>query len=418
MTLPRPARADRSIEPPAILHIEAGPTFGGSTLALQNYLEHADPALFRHDALFFCDVPGCEAIRAHSRRFLCLHRPAPAGWDRAPAPATPATQTARTPAWRRFAKRVPGARGLARSLRDWSEFLAQGLPLALRLARMLRRGRYDLVHCNNTFVVQRATLLAAWLTHTPAVAHARTRVTLRPIDRLLGNRTRRIAAVSVSLADDLYRQGLRRPIEVCYEGTRIGPVAQATPDARRELGGDGGPVLGFAGRLVERKGVIFLLKAMPAILARHPGARLVLAGDGPLQPALEDHCRRHDLSGAVRFLGFRRDVPALLAAIDLFALPSLTEGLPLVLLEAMAAARPIVACAVDGVPEFVRHAETGLLVPPASAPALAEAILQLLDDPARAAALGRAGRAFVEARGDVRVTARAFDAALRDALRR
>ncbi|MFH1143726.1 MAG: hypothetical protein V1774_04195, partial [Candidatus Eisenbacteria bacterium] len=71
--------------PPLILHIEAGPTFGGSTLALQNYLEHADSSRFTHDVLFHADVPGTREIRAHSRRFLCLRLPAPADWDRTAA---------------------------------------------------------------------------------------------------------------------------------------------------------------------------------------------------------------------------------------------------------------------------------------------------------------------------------------------
>lgn len=398
--------------PPAILHVEAGPTFGGSTLALQNYLVHADPSRFVHDTLFVCDVPGLDAVRAHSRRFFCLHCPAPAHWDAASSDAQHARASASWP--RRAARRVPGARPAVRAARWVASEWRRELPLAVRIARFIAAGRYALVHCNNTFVVQPATFRAARWTRTPVIAHARTRVTLAARDLRLGNRALRIFAVSRSLAEDLHRQGIRQPVDVCYEGIDL-PSAAAKREGHVPAGRS--PVIAFAGRLVERKGVAYLLEALPALVARHPDALLWIAGDGPLREDLERQAAERNLTGAVSFLGFRGDVPSLLSESDLFALPSLTEGLPLVLLEAMAASLPIVACHVDGVPEFVRDGETGLLVPPRSADALARAMLRLCDDRAEADRLGRAARAFVEAHGDVRQTAADLDAAFQRALR-
>jgi glycosyltransferase involved in cell wall biosynthesis len=127
-----------------------------------------------------------------------------------------------------------------------------------------------------------------------------------------------------------------------------------------------------------------------------PEATFVLAGDGPLRPRLEELARSLGLAERVLFLGHRDDVPALLASCDLFVLPSLYEGLPLSLLEAMASGRPAIATDVPGSNEVVHHAESGLLVPRADPLALADAIRRLLADPAAAERLARAGRARVD----------------------
>jgi glycosyltransferase involved in cell wall biosynthesis len=124
-----------------------------------------------------------------------------------------------------------------------------------------------------------------------------------------------------------------------------------------------------------------------------PPAVFLFAGDGPERPRLEATARALGIADRVRFLGHRTDVPELLALCDLFVLPSLYEGLPLSVLEAMAAARPVVASAVGGTDEAVVHGETGLLVTPASAASLCEAISSLLADRERAVRMGRAGQA-------------------------
>ena len=155
-------------------------------------------------------------------------------------------------------------------------------------------------------------------------------------------------------------------------------------------------VVATVGRLHAQKGYKHLLRAAVEVLRKQPNALFLIAGYGPLRKKLEARTQRLRIARRVRFLGYRKDVETLLAASDLFVLPSLWEGMSNAILEAMAAARPVVATAVDGNVEQVSEGETGLLVPPADAPALAGAILRLARDPVSAERMGRAGRRRAE----------------------
>jgi len=147
-------------------------------------------------------------------------------------------------------------------------------------------------------------------------------------------------------------------------------------------------VAGAAGRLDPVKGVRFLIQA----LARLGGVHLAIVGDGPERAALEALAERLGVAGRVHWLGHWHDVQQVLPAFDLFVQPSLHEGLPNTVLEAMAAGLPVVATAVGGTPEAVLDGVTGLLVHPGDPEALARAISRLLDDPATCQAMGQAGR--------------------------
>ena len=143
------------------------------------------------------------------------------------------------------------------------------------------------------------------------------------------------------------------------------------------------------------KGQDTLLAAAPRILARYPDASFTFVGEGPRREALETLTRALGITERVRFLGESRDVAPILAEHDLFVLPSRSEAFPNALIEAMATALPVVATDVGGIPEVVRPGINGRLVQPDDAGALADAVLALMDDPAAAAALGRAARADV-----------------------
>jgi glycosyltransferase involved in cell wall biosynthesis len=121
-------------------------------------------------------------------------------------------------------------------------------------------------------------------------------------------------------------------------------------------------------------------------------ARLVIAGDGEERDALEEFSRRLGVTGQVEFLGFSRDVDPLMRSFDVFVLPSLTEGISLTILEAMAAAKPVITTRVGGNPEVVIDGRTGILVPPQDPDALAAAIVKLMKDPALALEMGKNGR--------------------------
>ena len=155
-------------------------------------------------------------------------------------------------------------------------------------------------------------------------------------------------------------------------------------------GGD--PRLLCVGRLIPIKGHLVLLRALAQARARVPGVTLDVAGRGPLDPALRSYAQELGLADAVRFLGFVSPVEKAIDDAAIVVVPSLGEGFGMVALEAMERARPVIVSAVGGLPEIVADGETGLVVPPADAEALAEAIVALAGDLARASTMGLAGR--------------------------
>jgi glycosyltransferase involved in cell wall biosynthesis len=178
-------------------------------------------------------------------------------------------------------------------------------------------------------------------------------------------------------------------------------VAPAGPAARLAAGLDPArPVVGTVGRLEDRKGQDQLLVALQGLQASLNGLapQGIIVGDGPLRERLEGQARELGLQDAVRFTGTVGDVRPLLAAMDVFVLPSWAEGMSNALMEAMAATRPVVATAVGGNPEIVADDRTGVLVPPGDAGAIASALRALLGDAERADRLARAGRDFVSER--------------------
>ena len=148
--------------------------------------------------------------------------------------------------------------------------------------------------------------------------------------------------------------------------------------------------------LNNQKGHIHLVRAMPEILRAVSNARFLFAGDGHLRGELEATVVSLGLKDAVTFAGERSDIPSILASSDLFVLPSLFEGMPMSVLEAMAAGRAVVATDVGGTQDVVVPGETGLLVPPGDPAALAVAVIELLSDRERRQAFGRSGRRRVE----------------------
>lgn len=153
-----------------------------------------------------------------------------------------------------------------------------------------------------------------------------------------------------------------------------------------------GPVLLVVARLTEQKGHRFLIEALPGLLAEWPTLTCLFVGEGESREALRVLTRKMGVEQACRFAGAQNNVGDWYAAADVVVLPSLSEGLPFVVLEAMATARPVVASSVNGVPEVIQDGLNGLLVPPRNPQALEGAIRSLLRDPLRAARIGEAGR--------------------------
>jgi glycosyltransferase involved in cell wall biosynthesis len=233
------------------------------------------------------------------------------------------------------------------------------------------------------------------------------------LDRLSARRVDRFIVVSRALERRLVERRGVAPARVTLIPNGVELPCDDSPERRERasralraelgLGGDA-RLVGAAGRLVWQKGFEHLVRALPAVLAREPRARLVIAGEGPLRPRLLAVARECGVEDRVLLPGFRRDVQDFLRALDVLVLPSLREGLPMVTLEAMAAGTPVVATAIEGVVEQVRHEADGLLVPPGDPGALAAAVTRLLADAALGARLARAARETVAARFDVRRT--------------
>ena len=190
----------------------------------------------------------------------------------------------------------------------------------------------------------------------------------------------------------------------------VEPARYQTSEDRKR-----GKDLLFVGRLAAVKGVPILLRAMKAILGKHPDATLTLIGDGPDRADLEKTAQELGLKGAVRFVGYQSqsEVAAQLQASDILVLPSFAEGVPVVLMEAMAARLPVVTTRIAGIPELVEDNITGELVPPGDVVALEAAIVGLLDHPETQKSMGEAGRRKVEAEFTVRKEARWLDQILR-----
>jgi glycosyltransferase involved in cell wall biosynthesis len=219
-------------------------------------------------------------------------------------------------------------------------------------------------------------------------------------DRVLAPLTHRAIAVSGSTRDFLVNERFvpADRVRLIWNGAPLDEFAPVSREralaVRRELRlGDDSPVVGAIGRLNTQKGHAYLLEAAPAVVAAHPSVRFLVAGDGDLMAPLQEQARALGLGDRVRFAGHRADVPDILGAIDVLAIPSLYEGTPLALFEAMAAGKAIVATAVDGCAEVLDDGATARLVPSRDPKALATAIAALLSDRGERSRLSAAARA-------------------------
>lgn len=276
-----------------------------------------------------------------------------------------------------------------------------GVRALFGLRRLFRESGCDLVHLHTG----RASWLgglAAWGTGVPALATRRMDRRVRPfLDTrfLYGSLLRRTAAISPAVAERLHEGGVDpgriATIPSSVDPTRLAPIHKEE-ETRSALGTPtDSPVLLSVAALVRRKGLDVLLGALAQLAQRGLHPILWVAGEGPERSALERQRRELGLDRTVRFLGRRDDVPDLVAACDVFVLPSRQEGLGVAALEAMAGARPVVASRVGGLGEAVIDDRTGLLVPPADVDALARALTRLLRDPALRERLGAEGPARI-----------------------
>jgi glycosyltransferase involved in cell wall biosynthesis len=282
-----------------------------------------------------------------------------------------------------------------------------------RTAALMRRYQVDLVHTHflrENFIAIMAAKLAGvrGVVNTVHMLEPKSRK-VAWLNRQMLRGSSRVIAVSEAVRQLLLAEGLPpEKLVRIYNGVEVNRYLGAVPCPIPERFGLTAQhlLVGTVGRLSPEKGQTDLLEAFARVHQEEPNARLVIAGDGPERGRLALLADSLGIEPFVHWLGFWTDVPGLLAALDLVAIPSRSEALGLAVLEAQAAACPVVATAVGGIPEILCDREAGLLVPPASAQPLADAILTLLRDPERRRQMGAAGRRHVKERFDLAVMVR------------
>jgi len=264
------------------------------------------------------------------------------------------------------------------------------------LGRLARSTDAVLIHANGSRAMAYGGL-AGRLAGRPAIWHVRIAESDGAVDLALCALATGVIATSRAVARRF--TWAPRKIRLVPNGVDLVRFTPRPPSGalRATLGvPPSAPLALSIGRFVAEKGYRHLLDAAAHLERARPGVHWILVGDGELDGELRAQARRLGLASRVHFAGWRDDIPDVLALCDVFVLPSESEGFGRVLVEAMAMAKAVVATTVGGIPEIVLDGETGLLVPSAAAVPLADAVRALLDDPARAARLGGAGRARAE----------------------
>jgi len=260
----------------------------------------------------------------------------------------------------------------------------------LKVAKILRQGKIDVIHTHNTQPFVDGTLGALLsgvktIVHTDHARDFPDKFRYMLAEHLMSYFAYRIVGVSDHTSANLIRYEKIFPrkvmtIENGIDGSRF-EIEIDREKKRRELGiSNNGPIIGLGVRLVEQKGITYLLQAMPQVIKSFPGITLVIAGDGYLKSALQHEAIKLGIRKNVLFLGVRLDIPELVKLFDIYVLPSQWEGMPMALLEAMAAGCPIIATNVGGVSKVITDGQNGILVPFASVERLAEVIIKLLSD--------------------------------------
>lgn len=276
------------------------------------------------------------------------------------------------------------------------------LALVGRLRRLIRRTRPDLVHLHSRRGADTLGGLAAKLEGRPCVLSRRVD---NPEPRWWVELKYRLYDHVITISEGIRRvllaEGLPAAKVSCVHSAVVAEDYRRPCDRRvfRETFAlpAAGPVAGMIAQLIPRKGHRHLLAALPRVLARHPDLKVLLFGQGPLEGELRRAVDAAGLAGSVRLVGFRDDLPRWLGCLDLVVHPADMEGLGVSLLQAAAAGVALIGTRVGGIPEIVREGQSGILLAPGDAAALAEAMIRLLDDEAERRRMGRAGAALVDA---------------------
>jgi glycosyltransferase involved in cell wall biosynthesis len=289
------------------------------------------------------------------------------------------------------------------------------------LTSILRKEKFDLVHTHG-YLADIIGLCASKLLGIPHMATCHGFISTdkklsiyNRLDRAALRLSNKVICVSESIKESLVTAGVKvnkirvipNAVIVKQDHTEMQKKREIT---RRRLGAeDNQMVVGYAGRLSHEKGIEDLMKAFLEVLERNGKCKLWIVGDGPLSSDLQGLAKRLGISEHVVFPGFREDILGIMAGMDAFVLPSLTEGTPMALLEAMSIRVPIIASAVGDIPRIINSGENGLLVPAGDTRQLARALSKFLDEPSLAKQLAENAERTVEDRYSVQAWVRKIE---------
>jgi glycosyltransferase involved in cell wall biosynthesis len=297
---------------------------------------------------------------------------------------------------------------------------SDGLRHLGHLRSLAKNNKVDIIH---TFfeksevmgwLAVRLSGIPVWITSRRDLGFKRKRI-YDKIFRLTSKDCKKCIANCNAVKDKVIQQENLPPekIEVIYNGLDLSEYRQTLKNEslREELGVVNGTLLVglIANFNFEIKGHIYFLGAAKKILEKVPDAKFVLVGDGPLRPRYQEVARELNLNNNVYFLGKRTDVPTIISNLDVSVLSSINEGFSNVILESMAASKPVVATKVGGSPEMVTNGVTGYLVPPADSQSMANAIIKLLQNPDEAKTMGAAGRKIVQEKFTVEAMVKSYE---------
>jgi glycosyltransferase involved in cell wall biosynthesis len=290
---------------------------------------------------------------------------------------------------------------------DWSTVVG--------IRRLVVRHHVDLLHPHG-YKSDLYAYAAAWPNRVALLATSHNwpskLLTMRAyaaLDQLILRRFDKVIVVSPVVSDTLRRWGVRPDkISTIVNGVDIERFRAARPTLRNEVAPEGHSLVGCVGRLVPDKGGEFLLAAAQHVLAVHPKTTFVFVGEGSSRKEWETRATQLGIGHHVVFAGARDDMPGVYASLDMVVLPSLIESMPMCLLEAMAAGKPVIATRVGAIPRLLVSERTGLLVDPADVNGLSAAISRLLADPELAGRLGESGRSHVSQQFSAQAMARSY----------
>ena len=276
------------------------------------------------------------------------------------------------------------------------------LRIVFKLVKFINKNDFDLIHTHNMRPLIYGSLASRFI-RKPVIntRHGSAKKVTKPF---IWNSNNRIILISNDSKRELlkYNKSIKVPVSVVYNGINLNEfnsesLGQHNRELRKGIGiSESSFIIGIVARLSVEKDHATLIKAFKLVFEQKGNVDLFIVGDGSVRQSLEVLVSELNIKSNVKFLGFRDDIPQVLHMFDVFVLSSLTEGVSLTLLEAMAASKPIVATNVGGNSEVVIDMETGLLVPSKDPQSMADAILKILSDKEMSERMGKAGRKRVE----------------------